>query len=177
MKTNNINLYYLLALLNSKFLTYIVRQMMITNEQAFPQIMMTDIKLLKIPDAESIIQTNLAELSNTLLERTKVYFEVETKFSKYIQSQFSLEKLSKKLQKWHELEFAAFISELNKAIKKVGGEKLSKTDEMDWMEVFETKKAAAQTLKAQIDKTDAEIDAMVYELYGLSKEEIAIVEQ
>ena len=47
---------------------------------------------------------------------------------------------------------------------------------MEWMEVFETKKAEAQTLKAQIDKTDAEIDAMVYELYDLTEEEIQIVE-
>ncbi len=46
---------------------------------------------------------------------------------------------------------------------------------MEWMEVFETKRGEAQTLKAEIDKTDAEIDAMVYEL-GLSEEEIKIVE-
>ncbi len=31
-------------------------------------------------------------------------------------------------------------------------------------------------LKAQIDQTDKEIDAMVYELYGLTEEEIRIVE-
>jgi type II restriction/modification system DNA methylase subunit YeeA len=49
-------------------------------------------------------------------------------------------------------------------------------DEMEWMEVFETKKAEAQTLKVEIDKTDDQIDAMVYELYGLSEEEIKIVE-
>ena len=29
----------------------------------------------------------------------------------------------------------------------------------------------------QIDVTDAEIDALVYELYGLTEEEIAIVQQ
>ena len=44
------------------------------------------------------------------------------------------------------------------------------------MEVFETKKAEAQNLKSQIDKIDDEIDQMVYELYGLTKEEIEIVE-
>jgi hypothetical protein len=32
-------------------------------------------------------------------------------------------------------------------------------------------------LKAAIDTTDKEIDAMVYELYGLSEEEIGIVEK
>jgi hypothetical protein len=37
------------------------------------------------------------------------------------------------------------------------------------MDVFEIKKRAAQNLKD-------EIDIMVYELYGLSEEEIAIVE-
>ena len=54
--------------------------------------------------------------------------------------------------------------------------KLTKTDEMEWMEVFETKKAEAQTLKAEIGKTDKEIDQMVYESYGLTAAEIAIVE-
>ena len=42
------------------------------------------------------------------------------------------------------------------------------------MQYFNEQKA--QTLKAEIDKTDKEIDAMVYELYGLTEEEIAIVE-
>ena len=49
-------------------------------------------------------------------------------------------------------------------------------DETDWMEVFETKKAEAQALKAEIIKTDKEIDQMVYELYGLTQKEIEIVE-
>ena len=47
---------------------------------------------------------------------------------------------------------------------------------MDWMDVFETKKVEAQNLKQQTVATDKQIDAMVYELYGLTDEEIAIVE-
>jgi hypothetical protein len=34
----------------------------------------------------------------------------------------------------------------------------------------------AQTIRAQIEKTDTEIDRLVYELYGLSEDEIKIVE-
>ncbi|MEO6347848.1 MAG: hypothetical protein ABIO60_08050 [Aquaticitalea sp.] len=34
-----------------------------------------------------------------------------------------------------------------------------------------------QTLKTQTEVKDEAIDAMVYELYGLTEEEIAIVEQ
>ena len=101
---------------------------------------------------------------------------ISSKFTNYLLSQSTIIKLSKKLQNWYELEFGEFIKELNKAIKKAGGEKLPKMDEIEWMEVFETKKAEAQKLKAQINQTDKEIDAMVYALYGLTKEEIEIVE-
>jgi hypothetical protein len=45
------------------------------------------------------------------------------------------------------------------------------------MDLFEENKKKALELKAEIDQTDKEIDQMVYELYGLSEEEIAIVEK
>jgi predicted transcriptional regulator len=69
-----------------------------------------------------------------------------------------------------------FLNELNKAIKKQGGEKLSNIEEMEWMEVFESKKAEALKLKTEIENTDKEIDQMVYALYDLTEQEIAIVE-
>ena len=115
-------------------------------------------------------------LVEEIIEFTARNEKIIINFQKYLQSQFSLEKLSKKLQNWQELDFSEFIKEINKAIKKVDGEKLTRMDEMDWMEVFETKKAEAQALKAEIDKKDNEIDTMVYELYDFTAEEIAIVE-
>jgi len=136
-----------------------------------PNLKNTYIKNIDIVKQEPFIK--LVNIISPLINNLNI---ISGKFSNYLQSQLSIEKLPKKLQNWHELEFGDFIKELNKAIKKAGGEKLSKMDEMEWMEVFETKKVEAQTLKAQIDKTDKEIDQMVYKLYGLSEEEIAIVE-
>ncbi len=49
-------------------------------------------------------------------------------------------------------------------------------DEIEWMEVFETKKAEAQALKTEIDKTEKEIDLMVHKLYELSWDEVKIVD-
>jgi len=46
----------------------------------------------------------------------------------------------------------------------------------DWKALFENDKKIALDLKSQIDTTDKEIDKMVYELYGLTGEEIKIVE-
>lgn len=45
------------------------------------------------------------------------------------------------------------------------------------MQYFNEQKQKAQELKTEIDKTDNEIDQMVYELYGLTKDEINIVEE
>jgi hypothetical protein len=123
------------------------------------------------------------------------------KFQNYLQQKFQLEKLPRKLQNWQELEFGEFIKELNKAIKTTNklrekaaiidlGEPsgmkeitpyiiippLTKKDEFEWLDLFEENKQKAQSLQVQITQTDKEIDAMVYELYGLTEEEIQIVE-
>lgn len=142
--------------------------------------------ILKIPIPNNYSSVVLDDVVNKMMLNTLELDNIESKFTKYLQSKFQLNKLTRKLENWYELEFAEFIKELNKAIKTINKEhiknefqpikELTKLDEMDWMDVFETKKAEAQALKQQIDSTDREIDAMVYELYGLSEEEIAIVE-
>jgi hypothetical protein len=45
------------------------------------------------------------------------------------------------------------------------------------MDYFNDEKAQAEELKTQIKQTDKEIDSMVYELYGLSDEDIEVVEE
>jgi hypothetical protein len=144
-------------------------------------------KIDTIPISNSINSNiEIEELVNVQITNFTKNQNISKSFTKYLQSQFNIEKLSKKLQTWHELEFADFIKELNKAIKKANKEvatattsghvHLTKKDEMEWMELFEEKKAEAQTLKTEIEKTDKEIDQMVYELYGLTGDEIKIVE-
>lgn len=44
------------------------------------------------------------------------------------------------------------------------------------MQYFNELKEKVQILKSKIEKVDREINQMVYKLYGLTKEEIAIVE-
>jgi len=44
------------------------------------------------------------------------------------------------------------------------------------MNYFNEQKEKAQNLKSEIEKTDQETDRIVYELYGLTEEEIKIVE-
>ncbi|MBK6408868.1 MAG: hypothetical protein IPH00_12290 [Flavobacteriales bacterium] len=44
------------------------------------------------------------------------------------------------------------------------------------MSYFTEQQAKAHALQAQINKTDREIDALVYALYGLTEEEVRVVE-
>ncbi len=50
------------------------------------------------------------------------------------------------------------------------------TEQDEWEEYFETYQKELLEIKANIDATDKQIDEMVYELYGLSEDEVAVVE-
>jgi len=167
------NYKFILGIINSSLMQFYYKSRFAAKTDVFPKIRIAQVKELPIKFSENSF---ISEYVDKLINSNNIFLNKETSFAKYIKSQFSIEKLTKKLQNWHELDFGDFIKELNKAIKKSGGEKLSKMDEMEWMEVFETKKEEAQALKSEIDKTDKEIDKMVYELYDLTEEEIQIVE-
>ncbi|CEN36721.1 Eco57I restriction-modification methylase domain-containing protein [Capnocytophaga cynodegmi] len=174
-KENNFgyyDIYYILGILNSKLLTYIVQQKMITNEQAFPQILMADLQLLKIPNIIIDEQLEFSEKIRKMLSLHKELREVSDKFSRMVVRKFELgDNLPKKLQTWHELSFKEFVKELGKL--KI---KLSLSQEAEWEDYFLQEQKKAQQIATQITQTDKEIDQMVYKLYNLTEEEIKIVE-
>ena len=176
-KNIDLNNKFWIAILNSSVFWFFLQQTGAVLRGGYFRFKTKYLEPFPLPKLENIdLQNPFIEKVDIALTNTKEFTQIKNKFTTYLQSQFTIEKLTKKLQNWHELDFSDFIKELNKSIKKVGVEKLTKSDEMDWMEVFETKKEEAKTLKTEIDKTDAEIDAMVYELYGLNQEEIQIIE-
>jgi hypothetical protein len=179
----NIPIFQVLSILNSKLTDYFMRNTSSMINGGY-YLYKTDY-LSQIP---IIFKENfrLQKITEIALSENDNFFKIIEKFRIYILSQYAVEKLPKKLQNWHELDFAGFIKELNKAINKKNRArrkndekelpKLTKKDEFEWLDLFEENKKKAVELKTQIDQTDAEIDQMVYELYGLSEEEIEIVE-
>lgn len=177
---------YILSILNSKLMSFYFRYSNNEFDTLFPKIRVAEFKKLPIKITDKQTQKKVKVLVDKLLVfKTNVTGTVE-KFKKYFNHCFSLIKLSRKLENWHELDFGDFIKELNKAIKETNKERvkqeqepiatLTKLDEMDWMDAFNVKKKEAQELQSQISQTEKEIDQMVYELYGLTQEEIDIVE-
>ena len=172
-KTNSdISLKYILAVLNSKLLSYyFVKNTAKSVRKLFPKIILNDLRKFPIKKIKPEFQEPFIEKTDSILALNKELQEQSQKFQRTIIRKFNLEDLPKKLQDWYLLTYAEFIKELAK--KKV---KLSLSEEAEWEDYFETESKKAQDLKVQIDKTDKEIDQMVYELYELSEEEIGIVE-
>ncbi len=113
----------------------------------------------------------LAAQAEEMLLYNKELQIIVGKFQRMFQRKFDLEELPVKLQNWYTLTYKEFVAELSK--KKI---KLTLAQEAEWEEYFASEQAKALEIKQQIDATDRKIDHMVYELYGLTDEEIGIVE-
>jgi len=126
----------------------------------------------RIPIPKDFKQQPFIEKADLMLTLNKDLLDQSQKFQRTIQRKFELETLPKKLQDWYLLSYADFIKELGKL--KV---KLTLSQEAEWEDYFTQEATKVLALKNEIDTTDKAIDKMVYELYGLSKEEIEIVER
>jgi len=169
---SEISLKYITAVLNSKLLSfYFVKNTAKSVRKLFPKIILNDLRKFPIKKITISEQQAIIENADLMLSLNKEKQQMSSNFTQLLVSKFNIEKLTTKLQNWHELEFKDFLKELKKA--KV---QLSLSEEAEWMQYFNEQKQKAQALKSEINGVDGEIDKMVYELYGLTEEEIKIVE-
>ena len=170
---NILKLKYILVLINSTLLGwYHNKTSPKANKGLFPKILVNDVRNLPVKEISLEAQKPFIEKADKMLFLNKNLQELSQKFQRLLIRKFELEKLSTKLQDWYLLDFSEFVKELKKA--KI---KFSLKDEMEWEEIFLEKKEKAEKVKNEIEMTDKEIDKMVYELYGLSEEEVNIIER
>jgi hypothetical protein len=177
------DIYYLTALLNSKVVEFFLHSISTKKQGGYYSYLNSFLEQIPIPNKfnEGIVfksKTNETLRYELILQSNK--------FTNYIKLKFGFDKISNKLENWQDIDFITFIKELNKSTKannkllvKDGSQEvamLTKKDEFEWLDLFEENKQKVQDLQLQIDQTDKEIDAMVYELYGLTEEEIEVIE-
>ena len=170
------DLKFLLSQVNSKLIDWVYWTMNPEKGEAMAQVKAFHIGLLPYFDLQKSQQAMFIVKVETMLQLNQEILARVRKFVSYIKSQFSNNKGLGKIEKWYEMHFSDFIKELNKLVKTSNGNTLTKKDEFEWLELFEENKKKALDIKSQIDQTEKEIDRMVYELYGLTEEEIQIVE-
>ena len=141
--------------------------------KAFSEVKGVNLKQLPIKKISKLEQELFIEKADVMLELNGQLQSTKQAFL----SELNLEKIPQKLQNFEELSFDEFVKEYTKAKKIKFADKLEeRTFKQQWQSLFENDKTLTCKLKTQIQTTDKEIDTMVYELYGLSEDEIKIVE-
>ncbi|NCS89900.1 MAG: hypothetical protein AUK34_08870 [Ignavibacteria bacterium CG2_30_36_16] len=164
-----INIYAILAQLNSRLFSYFHWANNIDGNKAFAQFKGVYIESFPFVNSEL---SGFKELIDLILEKKKSFSTLASDFLILLKSKYNIEFNSNTLENWYDFEFKDFLGELKK-----GKFKLSLSDEAEWMQYFKEQKEKTQNLKSEIENIEKEIDQIVYELYGLTEEEIKIVEE
>ncbi|TAE04339.1 MAG: N-6 DNA methylase, partial [Bacteroidetes bacterium] len=170
-KTDKINK-YILCVLNSKAIIRYVNSIDTQVGEVAHRHYKYNFEKIPIPQISEENQQIFIEKADLMLNLNKKLQEISQKVQRNLLREFSLTKLNTKLENWYKLSFADFLKELEK--QKI---KLKLSQKTEWEKYFAQAKAHATEISAQILQTDQQIDALVYELYNLNREEIEIVEK
>ncbi|GAB1371555.1 hypothetical protein MASR1M45_16170 [Candidatus Kapaibacterium sp.] len=165
------NIKYVLSIINSKLVTWYFH----IYQKAFSQLTIhsgnENSRNIPILPLSLEAQQPFITLADTMLDKNKDLQEKNNKFQELLKADFNIEKLNTKLENWYNLSWAEFVNELKKLKVTLSGEMKE-----DWIERFNRYKSQITELQNIIQTTDKKIDQLVYELYGLSEEEIKVVE-
>jgi hypothetical protein len=98
--------------------------------------------------------------------------KISSNFIEILTTDFVKVKITKNILKWYKLEFNEFIEELKK--NKIN---LTLRQKADWLEFFKEEKLKAINQSEAIFNIESQIDQLVYNLYGLTQEEILLIEE
>ncbi|EIJ41549.1 type I restriction-modification system methyltransferase subunit [Beggiatoa alba B18LD] len=172
LKNTNFYTKYLLCILASKLISYLyLNSSSIAVKDDFRQTTLAELREIPIIQIPLSQQSIFVEYADMMLIKVEQLHQTVSKTILLINTEFRLAKISKSLENWYTLDFTDFLTELTKA-----NVKLSLAQKSDWMDYFNQQKQQALILKQEIEQTDKAIDQLVYALYGLTTEEIQLVE-
>ncbi len=163
-----INLKYLTALFNSKLCKLWIWYNCPELLGGTREIRKVYFENFAIPECTD--QQSFAALTDLQVQQTSQLQNKRSQFLRRLVENLEGVKVTTALQTFDELDFAAFVRELKK--QKV---KLSLSQQDEWEEYFNLRRADCQQLSAQIAATDRDIDLRVYRLYGLTYKEVKTV--
>jgi Eco57I restriction-modification methylase/TaqI-like C-terminal specificity domain len=124
-----------------------------------------------IPLINEVQKASFITEAEAMLTMNKQLYEQSQRFLSMVRSELKVEKVNEKLEKWFVLSWEAFLVEIKKQKGSFG-----LTKQMEFQTFFTEQKVIAQKLHDKIQATDQKINSMVYALYDLTPQEIAVVE-
>jgi len=169
----DISIKYLLTILNSHIVEAYLHSIAPLKQGGYYSYSANYIHKIPIPKIDLKYQLPFIEKADKLLLLNNGLLKEKNSFKDWLMHTFNIEKLSQKLEKYYELSFDDFLNEVKK--KKVDVK--SRENYQTLKQEFEKSIGIIKPLLKEIEETDNEIDQMVYDLYGLTPEEIKIIEE
>lgn len=167
----DINLKYVLGLINSKLLNWVFQYEnfhIVGKPLAETKVIYVE----RLPIIYIEENNQFVEIVNKLLNMNQECFEKIKEFNEFIELTYKPKKLSEKLRDFYEYDYETFISELKK--QKV---KLTETTKFELMSLFRSKSKEIIKRKKEILLLSNSLDKLIYNLYDLSEEEISYIEE
>jgi hypothetical protein len=164
------SLKYLLGIINSKFMKWFFRYEnfhMVGKPDAEHKVAFVE----RFPIVVSIDQAAIISLVDGLLNNCQSKFNATKEFVGFLVQRYNLKSANEKLNEFYNLDFAGFANELGKL-----GAKLTAEQERALMPEFDREKSKIGSLSETINDLEERLDGEIYALYGLSQDEISIIE-
>ena len=164
----------LLSLLNSKLAWFVITGLSPAVRGGFYEMRVQYIERLPVPKMRSADRARLIKLgeacTNASVGRLGIQSTVRHRILDLATPERS--KLSRKLEEWWTLDFAAFRDE----VKRVFRTEIPVKERGEWETYLADNAAKVRKLTSEIETAEREIDAIVYRLFDLTPDEIALLE-
>lgn len=164
------------GLLNSRVMWFFVRSLTTLASGGYFRMKARYISQLPIPEIDTENRERLRELSEKAHRLAESRLKLQTAFTRRIPDLCPPErvaKLTNKLKEWWSFPgFAEFRAEAKKVFKA----DIPLSERSDWEDWLTRDRAEINRLTTEIAQTEAKIDAIVYDLFDLTPEEISLLE-
>jgi len=161
----------LLAVLNSKLVWCYLTNICVVRNGGYIEVKPQYFERIPIPPIKEEYSVLLESLTQKMLDLNKQLQEKRNRFLRRLIDNFEGIKIKGALSAFDQLKFADFLKELKK--QKIT---LKLLEQDEWEDYFNDYCSICNELSEQIAETEKEIDLQVYKLYGLTYDEVLIID-
>lgn len=166
---------YIQCILNSKFMYYCL-QLFYIGGGIKDEVKINRLALLPIPKISKTEQKPFVDLCTNITNLNQMLQAQHNQMLQLLET-YGVTNITNNLKQWYLLNSQQFFAEITKQNKNFTGVLSKVNNNQTFMQYFTEQQQNIKNLQHQINTTDNQIDTMVYNLYNLSKQEIAEVEQ
>lgn len=163
---------YPIVILNSKLIWYFLKSICVVRSGGYIEVKPQYFEQIPIPEINTEQKTVLNAIANEMLDLNLQFTKKHTNFLFIAKTLLNVNNIPKWLFDWHSYDLEKFIENLRKQKKRI------KSDEIqEWKDFFNGEIDEIQPVIQNINHIEKKIDKMVYKMYGLTDEEIIIIEK